>query len=201
MESGGWRKTSPKSLLRIFHEDGLLKAHSLGVGENEGELEVEGLLVEHRKLAVRFSIFGIVALIAGRQLRHGGGEGGGILERGAGLAGQELRHHPGGLAFHHGEPRGGAVVALASLLDEAGEVVILIGQGVRELVSQHGRLALGRRGVGDEELLAVIVVESGGLFGEQVDFVLGEVEILRDEAELLECEFLGADLRRGSTFL
>ena len=105
------------------------------------------------------------------------------------------------MAFHHGQARGRPVIALTALLDKAAQVVVLVGQGVRKLMRQHGRLAVGGGGVGDEKLLAVVIVECGGLFGEQVHFVFGEIEILRDEAEFLEREFLGADLLgAGSLF-
>ena len=132
---------------------------------------------------------------------HRGEQRGRILQRLAHLARQHLGHQPGGLAFHDGEAGGGAVVALAPLLDEAAEVVVLVGDGVGDFVGQHGLLRFGGGGIGDEELLLVVVVEGGGLFGEQVDGALGEVEIRRDEAEFLEREFFGAHFLGLGDFL
>ena len=52
-----------------------------------------------------------------------------------------------------------------------------------------------------KSFLRVVIVEGGGLLGEQLDGALGEVEIGRDQAELLQGQLLGADLLRLGNLL
>ena len=72
---------------------------------------------------------------------------------------------------------------------------------MRQFVHQHRLLRFGGSGLGDEQFLLVVIVEGGGLLGEQVHGVLGEVEIGGHESELLQCQLFGADLLRLSHFL
>ncbi len=152
-----------KALLPVTIEDRILEEHALGVGKDERKPQVERGLVEDRELAGSRLVS---AAHHGQQRRR-------ILERLPHLARQNFGHQPGGLAFHDGEARGGPVIALAARLDELREIEVLVGDGVGDLVGEHGLLGFRGRSVGDEELLPVVVVEGGGLFGEQLDGVFG----------------------------
>ncbi|MGD0302735.1 MAG: hypothetical protein ABSE86_37165 [Bryobacteraceae bacterium] len=72
---------------------------------------------------------------------------------------------------------------------------MLVGKGVRELVDQRGALFHSRAGAFQyEQLLLVVVVESGGLFGKKIHGVLAQIEIGGDKAEHLEGQLFGAQV-------
>src|SRR5271168_4513475 len=74
---------------------------------------------------------------------------------------------------------------------------MLVGKGMCQLMDQGGALLNPRASpFQDEELLLVVVVESGRLLGQKVDGVLAQVEIIGDQAQHLEGQFLGADVGR-----
>src|ERR1019366_4812419 len=150
---GGLAEYLAESGLAVALERRRLEEHALGIRENQRLAQVERRLVEDRKLPRR-AIGG--AAHRGEQRRR-------ILERFSHLARQQFAHQPGGLAFHDSEARGGAVIAVAARLDELGEIVVLIGDGVGDLVGKHRLLGFRGGGVGDEQLLFVVVVEGGGL--------------------------------------
>src|ERR1035441_7986688 len=147
-----------ESFLAVADEDRILEEHALGIREDQGQPEVKRRVIEDRILPRR--AFGRAA--------HHGQQRGRILERLPHLLRQQFAHQPGGLAFHDGEAGVGSVIALAARLDEPGEIVVLVGDGMGHLVGEYGFLSLRGSGVGDEQLLSVVVVErKNGVMGKR----------------------------------
>ena len=86
------------------------------------------------------------------------------------------------------------IISLVGGVDETAEVEMLVRERMGEFVRKHR----GDHGIGsafDEyHALLAVIVERGGLFGEQVDGGFAKIEILGHEAEFLECQLFGADL-------
>src|SRR5208283_6126812 len=70
-----------------------------------------------------------------------------------------------------------------------------------ELVRQDGVFGRSAGRTGEEQLALVVIVEGGGLLGEQIHGARGQVEIGGDQAELLKRQFLDADFLRRGLFL
>jgi hypothetical protein len=76
------------------------------------------------------------------------------------------------------------------IVDEFAERMLLVGQGVGQLMGQRDDLltiVLGR--IQHEQAFLLVIVESGGLFGQQVAGFPSQVEIMWHQAEHLEHDF------------
>ena len=77
---------------------------------------------------------------------------------------------------------------------------MLVGKSVREFVDERELLHVLGRPRGEVQFARLKVVERGGLLGQNVDELLFEVEVIADESEKLEKQFVEADLFGGSFF-
>ena len=72
--------------------------------------------------------------------------------------------------------------------------MLLVGQGVGQLMHQRFALIVGvAGGIEDEQPLLPVIVEGGGLLSQQVDLFTGQVEFLRDQAKHLQGQLFGVD--------
>ena len=74
---------------------------------------------------------------------------------------------------------------------------MLVGKRVRQFVDQGGALFQSASGpFQHEQLLLVVVIESGGLFGQKVHCILAQVEIGGYQSQHLEGQLFGAYVGR-----
>ena len=91
-------------------------------------------------------------------------------------------------------------VGAAGFTHVLAKIEVLVRQCVGQLVNQSDFLkVLGspRRQV---KLFRSIVVERGGLFGEDVDVLFGQIEIFTDETKHLQGQLFGSNFFRGRLF-
>ena len=93
-------------------------------------------------------------------------------------------------------PRERILAIVRSFVEKSLDGEILIGQRVREFVNQGHVAHIDGRPVGNEKLLSFEIVKGRGLFGQQVDGGLLQIEIRRREPELLQRGFFRANLIR-----
>ena len=117
--------------------DGVLEAHAFGVGKRERFADIEGRLGEDREVVAGS------AGVPGQTVDQIAGD----LAGSAGFLGKIGPAQPGGLAFDHRLAGGGLLVAIG-VLNEFPERVLLVGQGVSQLMGQG------------EDLLVTVLVES-----------------------------------------
>ena len=78
---------------------------------------------------------------------------------------------------------------------------MLVGKGVGEFVNQDEALGDLRGAFEEEHFLLAVVVEGGGLLGEEVDGGCFEIVGFGDESEELEGQLFDADLFRFHRFI
>ncbi len=176
----------------LLDQDGLLKSETGGVGEQQR-------LLQHERRARQHGRVGHVAGIGLELL----GELRCVLEglvRVTGVGEHVVGEADHGLAFEHGLAGGVGVVVgdvLVVLLDVFGDALdllaaplveadLLVLQSVGQLVRHHRLLLVDGHPVEQVHLLGLVVVEAGNLLGEQAEEEGAHLEVLVEQAELLE---------------
>ena len=96
-----------------------------------------------------------------------------------------IEHGGHGRTFDHRVPRKFSVIVRLRRVRPFVDMKMLVLQRVRQLMRHDRALVGGSRPVRDEKLLAVRIVESGDLFGQDFDEDLVERIVLGDQAEFL----------------
>jgi hypothetical protein len=115
----------------------------------------------------------------------------------------EVDHHDRGVAFDQGHPGQGEVRVFRrrERREQVADVEVLVLNPVKDLVGHGGSLQRFGQTFHDVEFAGSLVIETGDLFGEQIEHELAVVEVRGEEPHPLEHIGLGFELFDGDFFV